>query len=55
MLGRAILQVNRGGLHTAARKSTKILFRNHDLFLAQRIQVSVAVDGMRIDDGGEVT
>ena len=28
---------------------------NHDLSLAQKIQVSVAVDGMRIDDGGEVT
>jgi len=28
---------------------------NHGLFLAQKIQVSVTADGMRIDDGGEVT
>ena len=54
MLGRAILQVNRGGLHTAARKSTKILFRNHGLFLAHKIEVGVTT-GAGVDDGGEVS
>jgi hypothetical protein len=28
---------------------------NHDLFLAQKIEVSADVVGMVIDDGGEVT
>ena len=28
---------------------------NHDLLLAQKIQIAVTADGTRIDDGGEVT
>ena len=34
-------------------KSTKILFRNHDLFLAQKIEVGVTA-GAGIDNGGKV-
>jgi hypothetical protein len=53
MLGRAILQVNCGWLHAAARNLQQNTVRNHDLFLAQKIEVGVTA-GASIDDGGKV-
>jgi hypothetical protein len=35
-------------------QSSRMLFRNQDLFLAQNIEVGVAA-GTRVDDGGKVS
>src|ERR1700746_2447726 len=57
MLGRAHRQVKLRGiarLHAGGdEKSSRILFRDQDLFLAQKIEVLVTA-GTRIDDGGKV-
>src|SRR5579864_3693377 len=56
MLGRVKRQVNRGWWHYPCgnEKPSRILFRNEDLFLAQKIKVSVTT-GARIDDSRKVT
>jgi hypothetical protein len=56
MLGCVRKQVNRGCLHDVCgsdEKPSRILFPNQDLFLAQKIEVSVSA-WTRIDDGGKV-
>jgi hypothetical protein len=54
MLGRAIPASQSRRVAPSGEKIIKILFRNHDLFLAQKIEVGVTA-GPRVDDGGEVS
>jgi hypothetical protein len=53
MLGCAIGQVNRGWVVLGDKKPGRILFRDQDLVLAQKIEFSVTT-GPRINDGRKI-